>query len=166
MLADNATGPGPDVDTALAVLKKALNGIENGPTSAEEELLGPVFKAMTEDSYGWALYKNEAYPDALTALTQALEDYPVNSPREALKVSYYHLGVVYAKLGRKDQAANAFNSAIAYDAKYDDALAALADGTDRWPICSLLFESTPLPAAGAPGPRQRVPVPLTQDKKK
>ncbi len=133
LLADNALTRGPDVDKALIVLKKALDEIKTGKGSDSADQLGPIFVAETEDSYGWALYKNEDYPDALTVLTQALgdypealDDYPKNAPGDVLKASYYHLGMIYSKLGRKDQAANAFNSAIAYDAKYEDALTAMA----------------------------------------
>jgi tetratricopeptide (TPR) repeat protein len=126
LLADNALGRGPDVDTALAVLKRALDGIRAGPVSVDEAQLGPLVKAMTEDSYGWALYKNEQDADAVTALTQAIEDYPDNASSEDRKVSYYHLGMAFLKLNKSSQAANAFHSALAYDAKYADALTALS----------------------------------------
>ena len=134
LLADNSLGRGPDVDTALAILKKALDGIKSGKPIAGEEQLGPMFVAETEDSYGWALYKDEQYADALTALNQALEDYPDNAPGDDRKVLYYHLGMVYNKLSRRDQASNAFNSALAYDAKYADALAALARANPPVPV--------------------------------
>jgi tetratricopeptide (TPR) repeat protein len=126
LLADNALGRGPDVDKALTILRKALDGSRNSGKVIGELQSEPMFVAETEDSYGWALYKNEQYADAITTLTQALADYPENAFGDDRKVSYYHLGMAYAKLGRKDQAANAFNSALAYDAKYSDALKALA----------------------------------------
>jgi Tfp pilus assembly protein PilF len=129
LLADNATGPGKDVDESLQILKDALNGIKKGPTSPEEAQLGPTFLAETEDSYGWALYKDGKYGDAISELSDALQDYPHypdKVPAEAVKVSYFHLGMAFTKLGQPDQALNSFNSALAYDPHFSDALAGVA----------------------------------------
>lgn len=150
LLADNAVGRGPDVTTAIQVLSAALTGIRKDPGSAEDAQLGPILVAETEDSYGWALYKNEQYPDAITALTQAIGDYPQTEQpelNEALKASYYHLGMAFAKTGQTEQARNSFQSALAYDPKYANALAGLSALGATGQI-----KGTPVPSASASRP--------------
>lgn len=130
LLADNAVKKGPDVTEALRVLKEALVGLQKGSGFSLGGLNSPVQLAETEDSYGWALYKNEQYPDAVTTLTQALNDYPEGSTPdldEARKVSFYHLGMAYLHNGQADQARNAFQKCLFFDANDTEAKAGLKE---------------------------------------
>jgi len=126
LLADNAAGPGPQIDTAITVLKKALVGLKTAPKNVIEVTEGPRLIAMTEDSYGWALYKNGQYADAITTLCSVIADYPQKTEPDVLKVTYYHMGMAFAAAGETAQARNAFSNAIFCDPQYAEAISGRA----------------------------------------
>jgi tetratricopeptide (TPR) repeat protein len=137
VLADNNR----KLDEAIPLLKRALELLKQRPNLPETRKL----VAATEDSYGWALYKqgndqdaqgkvSEAqgsYSDAVSALSQALTDLANSETEEAkmegesLKAFYYHMGAACHKAGRLQEARNMLGFALRYDPNYAPAKAEL-----------------------------------------
>lgn len=140
LLADNAVSQA-QVDEGLVHLDRALQILRG---QVEPGVLGfsfgatrrssPLLLALTEDSYGWALYRRGKYVPAdyvraVDALQQAVSDIPKEPSdeslqggfAEALKVFYYHLGAAEHAAGRTNAARNALNVALCYDPKDADA---------------------------------------------
>ena len=143
VLADNLPEGDPRLDESIALLTRALVLIKpeknpwtrlfNPLVELTKELSAPAF----EDSYGWALYKQNRTTEAIRALEQAIQDDEKltatgKQSREKaedaslLKVLYYHLGAAYLKGDRKDDARRALKISLGYDPKYEDAKVALA----------------------------------------
>ena len=125
LLADNATGKGPQLEEAIKVLHAALQGMKGAPKSIEEASVMPVLMPMTEDSYAWALVKNGQYADAITILTGAIAEYPSNVPNSDVKTIYYHLGEAYRLSGQIEKARNAYQNSLFMDPKYQESLHAI-----------------------------------------
>ena len=126
ILADNATGKGPDTDAALKILRAALSSMKGAPNTMADAAARPLLTPLTEDSYGWALVKNGDYAEAITVLTQAIVDYPQNSGAAEVKATYYHLGEAHRLAGQFQEARNAYQNSLYLDAHYPDALAGIA----------------------------------------
>ncbi len=137
ILADN----GIQLDEAVAKISDALKRIKALPDAPETQVLASI----TEDSYGWALYKQGHYEAALSALSQALADLPQEAPggprarSEALGEMYCHLGAAYHKLQRIEPARRALQTAISNAPNSREAKEELA-----------ALDSAPPPAAGTP----------------
>lgn len=90
-----------NLDQALARARKAVQ-------------LEPKSAAFM-DTLGWAHYVRGEFADAESVLDQAVSLIPSDP------TIYYHLGVVQQRLGRKQEAAAAFEKALAIDSGFDDA---------------------------------------------
>lgn len=117
LLADNNV----ELDRAQDYIARALR------LASDQKEDSPELTSEIEDSYGWVLYRQGKYADAVSALTQAIEDIPENSlPPDALTVYYYHLGAANHKAGNPDAALRALRMALQYDKDYAPAKAELA----------------------------------------
>ena len=83
------------------------------PLAAKAQQLAPNVGGVI-DTLGWIHYRRESYGEAETLLLQAAERAPSNG------LIQFHLGMTYAKLGRKDDAASAFRRAVKLDPKLAD----------------------------------------------
>ena len=76
------------------------------------------------DTIGWILYRRGAHQRALTLLTESAGKLPGNAQVQ------YHLGMVYAKLGNKENARNALGLTVNSGQSFhgmDEARKVLAD---------------------------------------
>lgn len=125
-LAESSTSP-EDLQQARGLVTRALKELQDRASFSENDLTLSEF----EDSYGWVLYREglfgpqdlstENFENSVDALLQAASDMPANAPADLAKTLYYHLGSAYAKLGRPQDARQALDVALHYDASYQDA---------------------------------------------
>lgn len=73
---------------------------------APQEVLANILKGRLEDIYGWALFNQEKYTDAISHLNQASEILPAETP--AWRTSLWHLGVALEQSGQKEQALDSY----------------------------------------------------------
>lgn len=107
-----------NLDEAQGYIVQALKLLAKEPAGDEKQL----DVSMTEDSYGWVLFRKGRFTEAINALNQAIEDLPEEARAgEEVKIYYFHLGSAYFKAGRIDEARHALQVALRYDAGYDDA---------------------------------------------
>jgi tetratricopeptide (TPR) repeat protein len=93
LLANNDT----DIDKAVSYAKKACDVVQNNPNIL--------------DTYAYVLYKKGDYAKASEIAQQALqlsEKTSVSAPADV----YEHVGMINAKLGRKNEAVNAYQNAL------------------------------------------------------
>jgi tetratricopeptide (TPR) repeat protein len=83
------------------------------PLAVKAERLAPQSGGVV-DTLGWIHYKRESYGEAEKLLLQAATLAPSNG------LVQFHLGMTYAKLGRKDAAVSAFHRAVQLDPKLAD----------------------------------------------
>lgn len=102
-----------DEGTTPAEWNEALRLTRRATQAAPED-------GMIRDSYGWALFKTGDLAAARRVLREAADQAPGTAEIQ------YHLGVVYAKLGRVDQADAAFVRALRLKPGYEDAQRARA----------------------------------------
>jgi tetratricopeptide (TPR) repeat protein len=77
-----------------------------GVADAPQEVLANILKGRLQDLYGWALFNQEKYSEAITHLTQATETLPQETP--AWRTALWHLGVALEQTGQKEQALQAY----------------------------------------------------------
>jgi tetratricopeptide (TPR) repeat protein len=97
--------------TALQTRKK------NNPQILKEALvLAAPLKgsgvAAFLDTYGWLSYLNGKYDESLVALEEA------TSLEDSIPEIHYHLGMVYSRKGRIEEAKLSLQKAVANNAKY------------------------------------------------
>ena len=80
------------------------------PLAVKAERLAPRSGAVI-DTLGWIHYRRQSYAEAEKLLTQAAERIPSSG------LTQFHLGMTYAKLGRKDDAIWALRRAAKLDPK-------------------------------------------------
>ena len=73
---------------------------------APQEVLASILKGRLEDIYGWALFNQEKYTDAITHLKQASEILPAETP--AWRTALWHHGVALEQSGQKEQALDSY----------------------------------------------------------
>jgi Tfp pilus assembly protein PilF len=131
------------LEDAVLRTKHALELLKKHPDAEEM----PTLTAAVEDSYGWALYKQARYVEAVSALNQAIADVPSEEPgtskdtNETLGTLYYHLGVAYRRQHSRDAARQALQTALAYAPNNKEAKDELDGLKSDSPV--------PAPAAGA-----------------
>ncbi len=110
-----ATEVAPDEPGFLILLAQfyvnVLPKAEEGVTAARRAVAAAPDNAVAQDLLGWALYLAGESPQALAPLERAV----VLDPDFAR--AYYHLGVIYARLGRRADAVWAYQRAIDLDAE-------------------------------------------------
>jgi Flp pilus assembly protein TadD len=72
-------------------------------------------QASILDTLGWVQYRRGAYQEASQSLAKAADLAPTIAPIQ------YHLGMAYARLGRKDDATLALRRALQLDPKLPEA---------------------------------------------
>ncbi len=172
LLADNAVSQA-QVDEALVHLDRALQILRGrvesgvlGITFGSTRAASPFMLALTEDSYGWALYRRGKFVPAdkaraADALELAVSDLPTEPAdpslkaelAEAAKILYYHLGAAEHAAGRTKAATNALNVALLYDPKYADV---------RRELEALSSETFPLKSKPNPNPEPAIPPKSTE----
>lgn len=88
----------------------------------EERPETTLLQAMIEDSYGWTLYRQGRYSEAIASLSDALHHLPSSSETGgSLQEIYYHLGAAYRQAGRPEEARKMLDIALYYDPNYAEA---------------------------------------------
>lgn len=103
------------------------------------------------DTLAWTYYKQGRYQQALDTQTRALK-YLNRRPGFGNGEYYYHLGAIYEKLGKSEEALRAYRSALAAQPRYPQAEEALKRLAPRSP--EVEPPAAPLPLV----PRRRDPV--------
>jgi tetratricopeptide (TPR) repeat protein len=117
MLADLARSPS-ELKFAEKLLTDALQKLR--PEANTPDGLWKL--VMVEDSYGWLLYRQGKYQEAVTVLTKALDSVPASLEVEgSLQEMYYHLGAAYHRVGRYAEARKMLEVALYYDSNFRDA---------------------------------------------
>jgi len=100
-------------DLAWILLEVRKKPDEALPLAAKAQRLAPSAGGVI-DTLGWIHYRRESYGEAEKLLLQAATLAPSNG------LVQFHLGMTYAKLGRKDAAVSAFRRAVKLDPKLAD----------------------------------------------
>ncbi len=104
-----------DITRALRILHEQSS--DDNPTT---------LMALTEDSYGWLLYREKQYLRSLAVLEQAVADLPSGSTTDGSADLYYHIGMAARAAGRITRSRQAFLVALTYDPAHAQARAELA----------------------------------------
>ena len=83
------------------------------PLALKAERLDPL-SVSASDTLGWIHYRRQSYAEAEKLLTRAVERAPANG------MARFHLGMVYARLGRKADAMSELRRAATLDPKLAD----------------------------------------------
>ena len=139
-------------------MKLALSRVPGITIGRTPELtIGPELSALVEDSYGWTLYKLGRYDEAVSALDQAIADFPEKdtadpkSVGEALGTMYFHVGAAYRRQRHLDSARNALRAALRYAPENKEAKDELADMKSDAPMPAAPAPMTPKGTAGSDG---------------